>query len=62
VVGARAGSTPPASLAAGQARDDDAEEGDDGVDDGLASGGDGVNNRHDAVADGAEDGLDLRPC
>ena len=58
MVGARA-SSPPAALAAGQARDDDAEEGDDGVDDGLACGGDGVNNGHDAVADCAEDGLDL---
>jgi hypothetical protein len=50
---------PASSAAAGQARDDDAEEGDDGVDDGLQSGGNGVNNGHDAVADRAEDGLDL---
>jgi len=57
VVGA--GTALPAALAAGEARDDDAEERDDGVDDGLACGGDGVNNGHDAVADCAEHGLDL---
>jgi hypothetical protein len=57
VVGGSA--APPAALAAGEAGDDDAEEGDDGVDDGLDGGGDGVNNGHDAVADCAEDRLDL---
>jgi hypothetical protein len=51
---------PPAALAAGEARDDDAEKGDDGVDDGFDGGGDGVNNGHDAVADCAEDRLNLR--
>lgn len=48
-----------AAAAAGEAADDDVEEGDDGVDDGFADRGDGVNNRHDAVANGPEDGLDL---
>ena len=49
-----------AAASAGQAGDDDAEQGDDGVDDGLQSGGNGVNDGQDAVADRAEDGLDLR--
>ena len=48
------------AASAGQAGDDDAKQRDDGVDDGLQSGGNGVNNGHDAVADRAEDGLDLR--
>lgn len=48
-----------AAAATGQARDDDVEEGDDGVDDGLEACGNGVDNRHDAVADCPEDGLDL---
>jgi hypothetical protein len=52
----------PAALAAGEAVDDDGEEGNDGVDDSLNTRGDGVNNRHDAVADGAEDRLDLKGC
>jgi hypothetical protein len=47
-----------AATAACQAADDDAEEGDDGVDDCLKTSSDGVDNGHDAVADGAEDGLD----
>lgn len=50
-------SAPGAAAAARQARDDDVEEGDDGVDDGFAGGRDGVHDRHDAVADGAEDTL-----
>lgn len=59
----RVRSTSPSSAtatSAGQARDDDAEQRDDGIDDGLQSGGNGVNNGHDAVADRAEDGLDLK--
>jgi hypothetical protein len=52
-------SRPPAALAAGQAADDDGEEGDNGVDDSLDSGSDGINNSHDAVSNGAEDALDL---
>lgn len=48
-----------ATAAAGEAADNDVEEGDDGVDDGFETRGDGINNRHDAVADGPEDGLDL---
>lgn len=55
----RPNSTTPAATTAGQARDDDSEERDNGVDNGLACGGDGVDNGHDAVADCAEDGLDL---
>lgn len=43
-----------AATAAGQAADDDAEEGDDGVDDRLKTSSDGVDNGHDAVSDGAE--------
>jgi hypothetical protein len=49
-----------AAASAGQAGDDDAKQGDNGVDNGLQSGGNGVNNSHDAVADRTEDGLDLR--
>jgi hypothetical protein len=48
-------STPAAAAAsAGQAADDNAEERDDGIDNGLESGGNGVNNCHDAVADRSE--------
>lgn len=43
-----------AATTAGQAADDDAEEGDDGVDDRLKTSSDGVDNGHDAVSDGAE--------
>jgi hypothetical protein len=52
---------PPAraSTSAGQAADDDVEEGNNGIDNGLEDSGNGVNNGHDAVADGPEDGLDL---
>lgn len=53
---------PPSSRAAasaGQARDDDAEEGDDGVDDCSAGSTDGGDDGHEAVAYGAEYGLDL---
>ena len=50
--------TTGASASAGQAADDDVEEGDNGVDDGLKDSGNGVNDGHDAVADGAEDRLD----
>jgi len=51
---------PPAAAAssAGQAADDDVEEGNDGVDDGPEDTGDGVNDRHDAVANRPKDGLD----
>lgn len=45
--------------AAGQAADDDVEEGDNAVDDGSAGGADGVDNGHEHIADGAEDGFDL---
>ena len=43
-----------ATASAGEAADDDAEEGDDGVDDCLKTSSDGVDNGHDAVSDGAE--------
>jgi len=49
-----------ATASAGEAADDDAEEGDDGVDDCLKTSSDGVDNGHDAVSDGAEDRLDAR--
>lgn len=57
VCGTSASTTAAAS--AGQAGNNDVEQRDDGVDDGLQSGGNGVNNGHDAIADRAEDGLDL---
>ena len=50
--------TAPAT-AAGQARDDDVEQGDDAGDDGLQDGADAVDDGHQAGADGLEDGLDL---
>lgn len=43
-----------AATSAGEAADDDAEEGDDGVDDCLKTSSDGINNGHDAVSDSAE--------
>jgi hypothetical protein len=51
-----------AALAAGKAVDDDGEEGHDAVDDSLDTRGDGINNRHDDVADGAEHRLNLDGC
>jgi len=48
------------SASAGQARNDDVEEGDDGVDDSGADGADGVDDGHEAVADRAEDGFNAR--
>lgn len=45
---------PAATASAGEAADDDAEEGDNGVDDGLETSSDGVDNGHDAVADRPE--------
>ncbi|KAH9864775.1 hypothetical protein IAQ61_008720 [Plenodomus lingam] len=53
----RMGSSSPSAAAATTARqaaDDDAEEGDDGVDDSLETGGNGVHNGHDAVANCAK--------
>ena len=59
-MGSRAhASATAAATAAGQARDDDAEQGDDGVDDGRAGGANGANDRHDGITDRAEDGLNL---
>ena len=45
--------------AAGEAADDDAEEGGDGVDDALKDTGNTVDDGHDSVTDGAEAALDL---
>ena len=55
------GSTVSSALvaAAGQAADDDVEEGNDAVDDGHADAADAVDNRHDDVADGLADALQL---
>ena len=55
------GTSPPSTAAAsaGQTGNDDAEQRNNGVDDGLQSSGNGVDDGHDAVADRAEDGLDL---
>jgi len=50
----------PSRTAARQARDDDAEERNNGIDDCSAGGSDGANDRHDGVAYRAEDGLDTR--
>ena len=48
-----------ATATAGDAGDDDVEDGDDAVDDGGQHGPDAVNDGHQAVADGAEDGFEL---
>ncbi len=49
-----------AGAAAGEAGDDDVEDGDDAVDDGVEDAADGVDNGHEAVADGLEEGFHLR--
>lgn len=51
--------TTPSALAAGEAGDDDVEDGDDAGDDGLQHGADAVDDGHEAGADGLEDGFDL---
>jgi hypothetical protein len=51
---------PVASTAAGQAADNDAEQRDDAVHDGLAHRSDSVDDRHDDGANSGEDGFDLR--
>ena len=51
-------STPAA--AAGEARDDDVEDGDNGSNNGLQDGPDAVDDGHEACADGLEDGFNLR--
>jgi hypothetical protein len=48
-----------ATVTAGEAGDDDVDEGDDAVDDGGQHGPDAIDNGHQAVADGAEDGFEL---
>ena len=54
------GSVATASTAtAGEAGDDDIEEGDDAVDDGGQHSPDAVDDGHQAVADSAEDGFEL---
>ena len=51
--------TPPAAAAAGQAGNDNVEQGDDAVDDGRQHGADAVDNCHQAAANGLEDGFNL---
>lgn len=51
-------STP--ATAAGKARDDDVEHGDDGGDDGLKDGADAIHNCHEASPDGLKHGFNLR--
>ena len=48
-----------AAPTAGQAGDDDFEQGDDAANNGLEDGADGVDNGHEAVAYGLEDSFDL---
>lgn len=48
-----------AHAVAGQAADDDVEDGDDTVDDGLDNAGNAVDDGHESRADGLEDRLDL---
>lgn len=48
-----------ATVAAGDAGDDDVEDGDDAVDDGSQHGANAIDNSHQAVADSAEDGFEL---
>ena len=48
-----------ATATAGEAGDDDIEEGDDAVDDGGQHGPDAVDDGHQTVADSAEDGFEL---
>jgi len=48
-----------ASATAGQAADDDVEDGQNAVDDGIENGGDGVHDGHESATDGLEDGFDL---
>ena len=45
---------------AGEAADDDVEDGDDAVDNGLEDAGNAVDDGHDGSADGLEDRLDLQ--
>lgn len=52
--------SPTATAAsAGEARNDDIEETDDGTDDGLEDGSDTVNDGHETCSDGLEDALNL---
>lgn len=54
-----AASSSSASAVAGEAADDDVEDGHDAVEDGFEDVADAINDGHDAGADGLEDGLDL---
>lgn len=47
------------SATAGEAGDDDVEDGDDAVDDGVEDGANSVDDGHEAGADGSEDALNL---
>lgn len=51
---------PTSSTAAGEARDDDVEDGNNSVDNGLEDGSDSVDNGHEGSTNGAEDGRDLK--
>lgn len=51
---------PTSSTAAGEARDDDVEDGNNSVDNGLEDGSDSVDDGHEGSTDGAEDGRDLK--
>ena len=55
-----AGLAATTAAAAGEAVDDDAEEGGDGVDEAAEDAGNAVDDCHDTGADGAEHALDLR--
>lgn len=54
-----AASSSPAGAVAGEAADDDVEDGHDAVEDGFEDVADAVDDGHDAGADGLEDRLDL---
>lgn len=51
--------TPPAGVAAGEARNDNVDQADDAVDDGHQQAADAVDNRHQEAANGLDDGLNL---
>lgn len=55
----RSSPTTPTTEPAGQAGNENIEDGDDAADDGVEDGTDGINNGHEASTDGAEDTRDL---
>lgn len=56
----RCSSPPSSTVAAGEARNDHIEEGDDTVDDRFADCADSIDDAHEAGTDGVEDALDTR--